>query len=692
MENNLFTDSQLRQVYSDKGFLEFISEYYSSYNTKMINISGEMSRDEVDEFWKIYIRILLANINDVMTAIEKIEKNISFSYDEVIVKVSGGIRGRLLINDYVKNKSMVRLPREYPCVIKEKSYQTIENEYLVYIVKQIADKLQNLIDTAVKSGTLNGQETEHKLLQDSLDYFTALLRKNPFINIFSSAFARDNRNGFSNEKKSLIYSKVSKGKIRNAFAYSRVFDWYEKFCNVGFTWLDEVSISMLIYADDFCNKLFELWNLYYIANTFQNSFNMELLDRKPIRPGLNDYVYKLKSIENSVIEIYYQKGKGLYWNDELKQNWHYINDNDKTKLIGIPDISVKYIADEENITLIDLKNRFRNTGQNSEEIYKIIGYFSNFGKFLNNYYNTKYKNQAILIFRNDDKGFEEHLESDSGERILSISTGINGDPEAGRSQFVKICRYILDVQGITGAKSETISSCNKSFNGYKNKLEKAVESNDENAIEDIIYDMEKQNHTIIKDMFSVGDLQDILELKRMELKTNHFPHIWSELNEDTINTLAMAECLFSGLAPCIVADYAPVCLEFCRAVEIQLNDLIFTPFKKSNNIKKLATNNRNYNKLQEDRDLTLGECIFLLEKCTSNYFQTIELYNFVKVRVANYSEFLGTCQNLLKQINVSVRRKAAHTTIMTYDELLEARQKVLGIGNTNIFYTLLDKR
>ena len=37
-------------------------------------------------------------------------------------------------------------------------------------------------------------------------------------------------------------------------------------------------------------------------------------------------------------------------------------------------------------------------------------------------------------------------------------------------------------------------------------------------------------------------------------------------------------------------------------------------------------------------------------------------------------------------------RKAAHTTIMGYDELVEARQKILGIGNANIMYTLLDKR
>ena len=57
-----------------------------------------------------------------------------------------------------------------------------------------------------------------------------------------------------------------------------------------------------------------------------------------------------------------------------------------------------------------------------------------------------------------------------------------------------------------------------------------------------------------------------------------------------------------------------------------------------------------------------------------------------------YQKLFASCTDSLKQINISVRRKAAHTTLMNYDELLEARQKVLGIGNVNLMYTLLDKR
>ena len=127
-------------------------------------------------------------------------------------------------------------------------------------------------------------------------------------------------------------------------------------------------------------------------------------------------------------------------------------------------------------------------------------------------------------------------------------------------------------------------------------------------------------------------------------------------------------------------------------MEIQLNSSIFTPFKNSHNIAQLSARNWNYEKLNNNRELTLGECIYVLEKCNAPHHATIELYNYIKNNIKQYQKLFALCTDSLKQINVSVRRKAAHTSLMSYDELLDARQKVLGIGNINVLYTLLDKR
>ena len=687
MENNLFDSSQIRHLYRDKDFVSFLADYFSSYEIQILDIHGDMDDVVNDELWKIYLRIILANINEVLASIEKIEKNISFSYEEVKVKSSGGIKGRLIINEYVQNKTMIRMPREYPCEIKEKSFFTPENEYLVYIIKKIVKKLDYFLEKAKKDGVFIGNETEYRLLKDASMYFNSLLHKQPFSAIYNSI--RNANSVFDDNKVILIHNRLLKGKIRNAIAYNQVFEWYKKFLHHGFSFIGEGSINTLIYDELFCNKLFELWNLYYIADTFQKSFGMQLLDKNAIKPGLKEYVYRLKTIDDSEIEIYYQKGAGLYWDDEHKPNWSYVVSG---SLVGIPDISIKYSGEEDSLTIIDLKNRVRNTGQNSEEIYKIIGYFSNFGEHLNAKYNSKCKNQAVLIFRNDETAFSEQLESNSEERMLSISTGVGTNEVLNKLQFEEICKYILDVQGFVGTKSQTITNCNREMDENQNRYNEALKNGDENTAEDIIYDIEQKNHSIIKDMFSVGELQDSLTKKCEELQVNHFPHIWNDIDNEAMQALAMAECLFSGLAPCPSADYAPICLEYCRALEIQLNSSIFMPFKNSVNILQLANRNWNYEKLTSNRELTLGECIYVLDKCNVSHHATIELYNFIKNNIKYYQNLFALCTDSLKQINVSIRRKAAHTTIMGYDELVEARQKILGIGNVNIMYTLLDKR
>ena len=48
--------------------------------------------------------------------------------------------------------------------------------------------------------------------------------------------------------------------------------------------------------------------------------------------------------------------------------------------------------------------------------------------------------------------------------------------------------------------------------------------------------------------------------------------------------------------------------------------------------------------------------------------------------------------DIMEGINVDIRRKAAHTSLMSYSELVDSRQKIMGIGNVNLLYILLDNR
>jgi hypothetical protein len=413
---------------------------------------------------------------------------------------------------------------------------------------------------------------------------------------------------------------------------------------------------------------------------------MTLINERNIMDVGNQSVFTLKATNDGIVEIFYQKGAKLYWDEEAEPVWKYIDSEGKKKrLVGIPDISVKYSARTNSLVMIDLKNRIRTAGSNSEEIYKMIGYFSNFDNMFKRMYSESIKKQAILIYRNDYDAFSECLVSDTNNLLNTYSVCPTTKAKLNLLQFKAICQCILDTQGIDGKTSEVLGNYKKE----KANISTTAKEDDE---DNIIYTLSERNHKVISNLFSFGELAEELP-KQMELLCqNYFPHIWNNMSEKTKEILAMADCLFSGMKECESADYAPICLEYCRGLEVQLNQLIFEPFRNSHNISNLVRRNRFYDKMQETREMTLGECVFFLEKCTHRNYPMIELKQYIDNIVHDSNVFFSVAVPIMKEINVNIRRLSAHTTIMTYDELVSTRQKILGIGYLNLFYQLLDQR
>ena len=362
--------------------------------------------------------------------------------------------------------------------------------------------------------------------------------------------------------------------------------------------------------------------------------------------------------------------------------WYEKDENKKR--IYIPDISIRYIAKEDALVMIDIKNRVRTAGANSEEIYKMIGYFGNFKKAFEERFSKGVKKQGALIFRNDFIPSDEYLESDSGYRLMTISAGISDNQEINMSQFKKLCKYVLDVQGIDGTTSEIMGS----FSQAQKKIGSSIDPESD----EYIFELNERNHATIQQLFSYGDLAQQLPGYKDKLETDHFPHVWNSLSVKTQDILAMAECLYSGVSDCETADYAPICLEYCRALEVEMNELIFGPFKAASNVNSLAQRNYFYEKLKEPRDMTLGECVYLLDKCSHRTYPLVELRRKIQHDIKHNAKLLGDVVDILRDLNETIRRLSAHTTVMTYDDLVVTRQRVLGIGNPNLFYVLRDSR
>lgn len=154
---------------------------------------------------------------------------------------------------------------------------------------------------------------------------------------------------------------------------------------------------------------------------------------------------------------------------------------------------------------------------------------------------------------------------------MTISAGVSVEPSINKEQFKMLCKYALDVQGMDGTTFEMMGSFSKA--------QRNIAAFVKNDSDEYIYELNKRNHSVIQQLFSYGELSEQLPKYKEHLRRDYFPHIWTRLSQKTQDILAMAECLYCGITDCNTADYAPICLEYCRALEVEMNELIFAPFK-----------------------------------------------------------------------------------------------------------------
>lgn len=688
MENNLFSEKQIEYMYSDPYFFRFINDYFSSFSIQNQKLGiGLNQKDMSDEDMNIYIRIVLANLGELRQMISEIEKSLSYTYTDSIQVFDGEIHGHLQVQKYLRSKTQIKYPKEYPCQIKVRTSVTPENIFLIYIIDYVI-RLLGRFDKILQSYIGNNFATEKKLIDEYKRSFRVFVRKNYFKECTMELDSIRKRYGdeFPETIINSIKIRGAKGKIRNYRSYEKIFNWYWTYKQGSIVLDTKRTLQLVRYSDDFCNRLFELWCLYSIKETFIKEFGMSLVNERNIMNVGNQSVFSLKTSSGGDVDIYYQRGASLYWDGTTEPTWKYVDSAGNRKgLVGIPDISVKYTNDVSTLVMVDLKNRIRSAGNNSEEIYKMIGYFANFESMFKKVYTSDIKKQAILIYRNDTLPFKELLLSDNNYLINTYSVSPSAKAELNMNQFKLICQCILDTQGIDGKTSEILGS-------YQKEKEQLAKVKNTDAEGDLIYQISEKNHQVISNLFSFGELAEELPKQMELLRQNYYPHIWGYMSQKTKEILAMADCLFSGMKECESADYAPICLEYCRGLEVQLNQQIFEPFRNSHNIPALARQNRFYEKMQESREMTLGECVFFLDKCSHRSFPMTELKNYINGIIHNPNEFFLNAVPIMRDINTNIRRLSAHTTIMTYDELVNTRQKILGIGYVNLFYILLDQR
>ena len=120
-----------------------------------------------------------------------------------------------------------------------------------------------------------------------------------------------------------IKIRGAKGKIRNYRSYEKIFNWYWTYKQGSIVLDTKRTLQLVRYSDDFCNRLFELWCLYSIKETFIKEFGMSLVNERNIMNVGNQSVFSLKTSSGGDVDIYYQIFRGTQyermWNLVMKK-------------------------------------------------------------------------------------------------------------------------------------------------------------------------------------------------------------------------------------------------------------------------------------------------------------------------------------------------------------------------------------
>lgn len=443
---NTFSNEQFDFLYSDYDFLKFLSTFYSTYEiidqTADILLSDESGIVDMN----IFIRIVIANAEEFIVAINKVRKKMSLCNKKEDHEYIGEIKGRLDISKYVKQMVDRSTPRVYPCVIKEKNYGTIENIYLLFYAYVFYDRFKKMAKY-IQTQKMDKQEKSKELRKIS-KYISELTNfiSCPELHRFSKHII-ELRKRYGEKLPANYYDQIvhrlKTNKIVNSAAYAKAFDWIIKFSK-NMVVFNESSIKTLRYDEEkFCDRLFEIWILYSIKKTLVNEYACTLVEEYGLMEKRIQYTFVLERDNGNLIKLYFQKGEGLYWTDSVKTTWKYIRDNKTPNLVGIPDISVEIMSSPPRLIMVDAKNKIRTEGSNSAEIYKMIGYFDNFKK---RYDGITYKNgfkKAILVFRNDDASFTERLVNDVDDHIVALSVAPEACIDLNDNQYRILCEEIL---------------------------------------------------------------------------------------------------------------------------------------------------------------------------------------------------------------------------------------------------------
>ncbi|MBQ0879341.1 hypothetical protein [Streptomyces sp. RT42] len=352
-----------------RGLREKLKETESSISRSVSN-GADVPADLAQAVAGLRLRVALAAGERLMGIFESVMDRPNFRYGVVRHESVGVLAGKLDVARWVMRRWEVRVPTIYPTLRVQRTSRTPENLLACYALLWITSEVEQAF--MASRAPLNSREG--KAAHGLLERLDSMLR---VPDIVENKFEVVHRG--SEEWASALLDDVERrlaaGHVGNREPYQKLADWVRRTLS-GKPTLQEGDERWLFYDETFDTTLFELWCLMSIADEVSKHLGQSRQVPNMRHTGrLPTYQWSHNSVD---VSIHFQYdlintavGEGAAWQRNGKA------------LGGRPDltaISKTKGAGEEakSVVYIDPKLRKRN-GIPTEEIYKMLGYFSNAG-------------------------------------------------------------------------------------------------------------------------------------------------------------------------------------------------------------------------------------------------------------------------------------------------------------------------
>lgn len=369
-------------------------------------------------------------------------------------------------------------------------------------------------------------------------------------------------------------------RINNA-AYIELLGWAEAFQSTALP--GEGAFAGLVYSEDFDDRLFELFVLGCLRDSFANLGFDEAEIRPLHRSGAQPVLEVVHPDTGAGLAVFFQRAAGVLWSDSAPRDWPTIG--------GVPDMLLRPDSLNHPVVIVEVKNRRRRAKTDgaegqvetpgfraSEEVYKMLGYFLNF------------RNRVVaggrgpvggLVFQGGAiaAGAVEHR-SRSGEGLLVLD---DWDPtsneltEKGGPVDAFVSR-LLEWAGLLGARRPDGRDMRSELEQtYGPVAGDGLGAPDLPDTTELIEQLARL-HDFTQKHYWEGRGPAALRAEQ-DLEAHVLGPVWRQLTNDEQRFLATGEVFWRDHRSAIGMDFGPVIIEHAKAFESLVDRLVFAPFK-----------------------------------------------------------------------------------------------------------------